>query len=170
MIAQVVTTGRVMATGPRWNRIALASGDDAITLPFARRATQATRANKKPRNATSSGSAPILAAKPRNKIAVARRPTVRTAGTRRPCASGIEIDRPSQHGKISQAEGEPGKESSGGCKAGAKVGIVIRGVSSSTPACSREPGRRRASPVSKKSPNRRRGRASGRRRCRSTSV
>jgi hypothetical protein len=30
MIAQVVTTGRVIARGPRWNRIALASGDEAI--------------------------------------------------------------------------------------------------------------------------------------------
>ncbi len=27
MIAQVVTTGRVIATGPRWNRTVLASGE-----------------------------------------------------------------------------------------------------------------------------------------------
>src|SRR5271165_449548 len=41
MIAQVVTTGRVMARGPRWNRIVLPSGDGTITRSSAPRAMQA---------------------------------------------------------------------------------------------------------------------------------
>ena len=124
MIAQVVTTGRVIATGPRWNRIVLASGEAAITRSSAPRATRASAPAESRRKAASSGSAPSPAAKPRKTMAPATRPSVRAAGTSRPRAGGIEIDGPPQRREISQARRRsPQRRSQGECSGRSKRGV-----------------------------------------------